>query len=84
MGSVCILIVPPPTRLTGNGLEKVAEGGQSVWAPAIHEEDQDEILGSLLWPGLAPAVVVIWGASQWIKDLSFCNSFIPSVTLTFK
>lgn len=44
-----------------NDLEKVAEYGSHIWAPATHMRDPDASPGSLLLPGRILVIAVTWG-----------------------
>lgn len=50
-----------------NAPGKIADDGSSVWIPAIHIEDLDEVSGSCLGPGLTLTIAAFWGVKKQME-----------------
>lgn len=67
MGASCVPVAPIPIQLPNAC--GTAEDGTSIWAPVTHVGDPGGAPGCWLQPGLALAIVAIWGLNlQQVKD----------------
>lgn len=58
-----------PVYLPVNVPGKAKEDGATTTALATHAGDKDGVPVSWFLPGVAPAIVAIWGVHLWMEDV---------------
>lgn len=57
-------------------LKKLADDSLNIRVPAFYVEDQNGVLGSQLWVGLALAILSLGSVSHKVEDISV-SPFFP-------